>query len=351
MLLPKELKFDIICLEESASDGIAMPTNLPPEALDAEKRYRAAKSVTEKIACLEEYISLIPKHKGTDKLRADLRRRLSKLKASSQTRKGVSRRESAFRVEKEGAGQVVVVGLANVGKSALVTALTNATPEVSASPFTTWKPTPGMMLVENVQIQLVDTPPLNRGFVESELLNLIRGSDLILLVVDLQTDPVRQLETTIAFLQEHRIIPLRLKDRYPDQRRLTFKPLLVLANKSDNAESDEVFEIFRQLLEDDWPLLPVSAATGRNLERLKQAVFERLELIRVYSRVPGKEPDFSAPFVLKKGSTVEEFARGIHQDFFEKLKSARVWGSAAFDGQMVQRDYVLHDGDVVELRI
>jgi hypothetical protein len=208
-----------------------------------------------------------------------------------------------------------------------------------------------MMLMENVQIQLVDTPPLHRGFVEPELLNLIRRSDLILLVVDLQTDAVQQLEDTIAFLQEHRIVPLRLKDRYTEQRRLTFKPLLVLANKSDDEDSDEDFEIFRELLEDDWPALPVSAATGRNLERLKQGVFERLEVIRVYSKPPGKEHDPSSPFVLEKGGTVEEFARKVHKDFFEKLKSARVWGSAVFDGQMVQRDYVLHDGDVVELRI
>jgi len=197
----------------------------------------------------------------------------------------------------------------------------------------------------------VDTPSLDRGFVEPELLNLIRRSDLILLVVDLQTDPVQQLEKTIAFFQEHRIVPLHLKDHYAEQERLTFKPLLVLANKSDDEDSDEIFEIFRELLEDDWPLLPISAATGRNLERLKKAVLERLEVIRIYSRIPGKEPDFSAPFVLKKGSTVAEFARGIHKDFFDQLKSARVWGSAAFDGQMVQRDYVLYDGDVVELRI
>jgi len=170
-------------------------------------------------------------------------------------------------------------------------------------------------------------------------------------VVDLQTDAVQQLEDTIAFLQEHRIVPLRLKDRYVEQRRLTFKPLLVLANKSDDEDSDEDFEIFRELLEDDWPSLPVSAATGRNLERLKQAVFERLEVIRVYSKRPGKEHDPSSPFILETGGTVEEFARKVHKDFFEKLKSARVWGSAVFDGQMVQRDYVLHDGDVVELRI
>jgi len=329
-----------------------MPTNLPPEYFEVDRRYRAAGSPAEKIACLEELLGTIPKHKGTDKLRADLRRRLSRMKTASQTRKGISRRESAFHIDKEGAGQVVVVGPANVGKSALVDALTNATPKVSDSPYTTWKPTPGMMPMEDIHIQLLDTPPLDRNFVEPELPNLIRRSDLILLVVDLQTDPLQQLEDTIVLLQEHRIVPRRLQDRYTEGRHLTFIPLLVLANKNDDENTDEDFEIFCELLEDDWPVLPVSAATGRYFERLKRAVFERLEIIRVYSKPPGQEPDLSAPFVLEKGGTVAELAREVHQDFFEKLKAARVWGSAAvYDGQMVRRDHVLCDGDVVELRI
>jgi ribosome-interacting GTPase 1 len=328
-----------------------MPTNLPPEYFEAEKRYRAARSTAEKIVCLQELLSTIPKHKGTDKLRADLRRRLSKLKSASQTRKGVGRRDSAFRIDREGAGQVAVVGPTNVGKSALVATLTNATPEVADSPFTTWNPTPGMMPIEDIQIQLVDTPSLDRNFVEPELLDLIRRADLILLVVDLQTAPVQQLEDAIALLEEHRIVPLQLKDRYAEQQRLTFIPLLVLVNKNDDENSDEYFEIFCELLEDDWPLLPVSAATGRNLERLKQVVFQRLEIIRVYTKVPGEEADLSAPFVLEKGSTLAAFAGKVHQDFFEKLKSARVWGSAVYDGQMVSRDHILHDGDIVELRI
>lgn len=328
-----------------------MPTNLPPEYFEVDKRYRAATSPAEKIACIEEMLSIIPKHKGTDKLRGDLRRRLSKLKTASQAKKGVSRRESAYRIDKEGAGQVAVVGPANVGKSALVATLTNATPEVADFPFTTWKPTPGMMPVENIQIQLVDTPPLNRDFVEPELLDLIRRSDLILLMVDLQTDPVEQLEDTTALLSEHRIVPYHLKERYTQQRGMTFIPLLVLANKNDDEHSDEDFEILCELLEDDWPLLPVSATTGRNLELLKQAVFEQLEIIRIYSKAPGKEPDFTAPFVMKKGGTVEDFAGKVHKDFIEKLKIARVWGDGVYDGQPVGLDHVLHDGDVVELHI
>jgi ribosome-interacting GTPase 1 len=328
-----------------------MPTNLPPEYFEIKEQYRAAKSPEEKITRLEELLSAVPKHKGTDKLRGDLRRRLSKLKAASQTRKGVSRRVSVFHIDKEGAGQAVVVGPANVGKSALVAALTNATPEVADYPYTTWTPTPGMMPVGNIQIQLIDTPPLNKDYVESELLNLIRRSDLILLVVDLQTYPIRQLEDTIAILQEHRIVPLCLKDSYTEQRRQTFIPLLVLVNKSDDESSDEDFWILCELLENDWPLLPVSATTGRNLERLKEVVFERLEIIRVYSKPPGQDPDLSAPFVLEKGSTVADFAGKVHRDFSKKLTAARLWGSAAYDGQMVGRDHVLQDGDVVELRI
>lgn len=328
-----------------------MPTNLPPEYFAVEKRYRAARTPEEKIACLEELFGTIPKHKGTDRLRADLRKKISKLKAAPQTRKGVSKQISAFHIDREGAGQVVVVGPANVGKSALVAALTNATPEVADYPFTTWTPTPGMMPVEDIQVQLIDTPPLNRDFVEPELMNLIRRSDLILLVVDLQAYPIQQLEDTASFLEEHCIVPCHLKERYPAERRLTFVPFLVLVNKNDDASSDEDFCVLCELFEGEWSLVPVSATTGRNLDRLKQVVFDRLEIIRVYTKPPGEKPDLSRPYVLDRGSTVEEFAGGVHRDFFANLKSARVWGSASYDGQMVSRDHVLQDGDVVELRI
>jgi ribosome-interacting GTPase 1 len=328
-----------------------MPANLPPEYLEVEKRYRAAKNPTEKLACLEDMLTLLPKHKGTDKLRADLRRRISKVKASSQAKKSAGKRESAFQIDKEGAGQVVVVGPANVGKSALVARLTNANPEVADFPLTTWKPTPGMMPVENIQIQLVDTPPLNRDYVEPELLDLIRRSDLILLVVDLQTDPVQQLEEAANLLEENRIIPRHLRDRYEDERLLKFIPCLVLANKNDDQNTDENLEIFRELANNDWPMISVSTITGRNLELLKNTLVQELQIIRVYSKAPGKEPDLTSPFVLKTGSTVEDFAGKVHKDFANKLKIAKVWGDGVFDGQMVQRDYILKDGDVVELHI
>lgn len=328
-----------------------MPTNLPPQYFEAQSRYRAARTTAEKIACVQEMLSIIPKHKGTEHLVGDLRRRLSKLKAAAaQTRKTVGKRETAFTIDKAGAGQVVVVGPPNVGKSALVAALTPATPEVADYAFTTREPTPGMMQMENVQIQLIDTPPLSREYVEPELWQLIRRADLILVVVNLETDPVHQLENTVAMLEEYRIAPAQWRERYsPEERGIAFKPFLVLANKYDDEEADELYEIFCHLIEGDWALLPVSATTGRNLDHLRRAIFERLEILRVYSKGPGQEPDMNAPITMPIGSTVEDFAGKIHKDFIENLKLARVWGDSVFDGQAVGRDYVLQDGDVIEL--
>jgi hypothetical protein len=329
-----------------------MPTNLPPNAQAAEKRYKEAETPEEKVEALEEYLALIPKHKGTDHLRADLRRTLARLKESAQTRRKISRQDSPYRIDKEGIGQVALIGPTNTGKSALVTMLTNATPEVSDAPFTTWGPTPGMMPVHDVQVQLVDTPPLTREFVEPEFLALLRRADLLLMMVDLQADPLAQLDETVAILNEHRIVPQHRQDGYAgDERRLTFKPVLVVANKNDDEDTDELLDLFGELLDEPWPIVPLSALTGRGLDAFRQTVFRQLHVVRIYSKAPGREPDRDTPFVLPEGSTVEDLARRLHRDFYEHLKAARVWGSGIFEGQLVGRDHVLHDGDVVELRI
>jgi ribosome-interacting GTPase 1 len=327
-----------------------MPTNLPPECAEIEARFRAASSTAEKIACLEELLAAIPKHKGTEHLRADLRRRLSKLREASRSRPSVSRQTSAFRVEREGVGQVAVVGCPNVGKSALVTALTTATPEVAEYPFTTRTPTPGMMQYENVQIQLVDTPPLHPDHLEPELIGLIRKADLIVIVIDLQGDAIGQLQDALAMLEQHHILPLAAREGSPDPTRLTFKPMLFVVNKNDDEHSDDDFQALCELFEGQCDLLPVSALTGRGLEHLKRAIFEALDVIRIYTKPPGKEPDLTAPFVLKRGSTVADLAGKIHKDLLANLKAARVWGKEVFEGQIVGRDYVLREGDVVELR-
>lgn len=328
-----------------------MPTNLPPEALAAEEKYRQAQTVPEKIAALEAYISKIPKHKGTDKLRADLRKRLSKLREAGKSQKGVARHISPYQIKPEGAGQVLVIGAPNTGKSALVDALTNATPEVAPFPFSTWGPTPGMMAFENIQVQLIDTPPLSREHIEPDMMDLIRRADLVLLVVDLQGFPIEELEDSITLLAEQRIVPAHRRDQYDETERAFFVPLLVVVNKCDDDDADGDYEVLCELLPDEWPLLPVSANTGRNLNMLRRTVFEKLEIIRVYSKPPGKEADLTSPFVLPRSSTVEEFAGEVHRDFIEQLKTARLWGTGVYDGQAVGRDHVLHDGDIVELHV
>ncbi len=329
-----------------------MPTNVPPEYHKVEMRYRSATTIPDKIALLEEMMSIIPKHKGTDHLRADLRKKLSKLRSASESSKGSGRQVSPYHITREGAGQIVIIGATNVGKSSLVAALTNATPTVADYPYTTQIPSPGMMPIENVQVQLIDTPPLNKDYEDPQLMDLIRRVDLVLLVIDLQAYPIEQYENSLALMEEFRIAPERLKDRYPNPERMWFKSVLVLVNKTDDEQLDGDFEALCELLEDDeCPLIPISATTERNFDRLKQTVFEKLEIVRIYSKPPGKEPNFNSPFVMTKGGTVEDFADKVHKDFIDKLKLARVWGHGVHDGQKVGRDHVLHDGDVVELKI
>ena len=328
-----------------------MPANLPPAYFEAENRYREAKTPAEGIAALEEMLAIMPKHKGTDKLKADLRRRISKLKSKQQAKKKLGRRDRGYKIEKEGVGQVVLIGAPNVGKSSLVAALTNADPQVAEFPHSTWKPTPGMMYFEDIQIQLIDTPPISKEHTEPWLIDIIRRSDMLLVVVDVQTDPLQQLEDTILFLEAQRIAPLQLTTRSEDKAGWAFLPFLVVANKNDDHLMDENFEIFKSLLKDDLPLVNVSAKISHNFDTLKKTLFDMLEIVRVYTKTPGKEPDLGTPFVLKKGSKIEDLAAKIHKDFLEKFKYAKVWGKNVYDGQMVQRDHILQDGDIVEVRV
>jgi ribosome-interacting GTPase 1 len=303
------------------------------------------------VAALEEMLTIMPKHKGTDKLRADIRRRISKVKAQPRQKKGTSKWESDYSIDKEGAAQLAVIGPPNVGKSSLVATLTNASPEVADFPHTTWKPTPGMALYENIQFQLIDTPPVSEEFVDPLMADLIRRTDILLVMLDLGADPIQQYEDTLSILAEWRVFP----DGIPVPEDLTKPPfiklVLVAVNKMDEPENEEDFEVFLELSEIDLPCLGISTLTKRNLQELLVRIYDIAGIIRVYSKAPGKERDESSPFVLPKGSTLEMLAAKIHKDFAHKLKFARVWGADVFDGQMVQRDYILQDGDTAEIHL
>ena len=205
-------------------------------------------------------------------------------------------------------------------------------------------------MIENIQVQLIDTPPIDREYVEPEFYVMLRRADMILLIVDLEADALTQLNETIKLLIENRVVPLSLKNNF-EEPGTRYIPLLVLGNKFDDESADENYHIFCQLAEIDTPCLPISVLTRRNIDKMKLRIYEMLEIMRIYSKSPDEEPDRSAPFVIHKGATVEEFALQLHRDFYDKLKSAKVWGSTDFDGQMVSRDYVLQDEDLVELKI
>ena len=328
-----------------------MPANLPPMYFDAEKRFREAKTPESKIEALEEMLTIMPKHKGTDRLRADLRRRIAKLKEQAQQKKGGARRDDAYMIEKEGAAQIAVIGAPNTGKSALVAALTNASPEVAEFPHTTWKPTPGMAPYENIQFQLVDTPPITRDYLDPWMADLMRRADMLLIILDLQDDPLQQLEETLAVLGELRIFPEGSPVPGDLKKPPFFKKTLVVVNKVDHENHMEDYQAFLELAGLNLPSIGISLRAGSNLKGLLQLLYELSGVIRVYTKVPGKEPNKAAPFVLPKMTTLGELAGKIHKDFVSKLKFAKIWGTAVFDGQMVQRDYFLQDGDVVEIHM
>jgi ribosome-interacting GTPase 1 len=329
-----------------------MPANLTPQYIEAERKFRTAKTYQEKISALEEMMATIPKHKGTEKLQAMLKTKMAKLKASAQARPAMARHGTGFHIEKTGAGQVVFVGPPNAGKSQLIASLTGAQPEVGDYPYTTRSPSPYMMRFENIKIQLVDTPPLALDDVESGLVELIKTADGVLLVLDLaDPDAASTLETLLSKLKERRLELISGKAFPSAENGLIIKKTLVAANKCDLPQAEENLAFLQEFFGDRLSFVSVSASRGDKLEDLKKEMFDLLEIIRVYSKAPGKKADLNDPFALKNGSTVNDMARAVHKDFFEKLKYARIWRKSLLQGQMVNRDFPLEDEDIVELHI
>ncbi|MFB3886445.1 MAG: GTPase [Thermodesulfobacteriota bacterium] len=328
-----------------------MPANLTPQYLEAEAAFKQAKTTPEKIKALEVMMAVIPKHKGTEKIRAQLKSRMAKLKEEIQKRPTIGRAEQAYTVKREGAAQVVLLGLPNSGKSSLFSQVTHAFSEVAEYPFTTQKPVPGMMAFENIQIQLVDTPPIQLDHVEPGFSNLIRNADGLLLMIDLTEDPVFQMEILQEELKRMKIeivgkgSPGLLEAGWASQKGL------LLGNKCDVSGAMTAYRIFETRFKNTFPILPISAKEGMNCEEVKKEVYQLLDIIRVYTKSPGGEAELTEPVVLKKGSTVGDVALSIHKDFFAKLRYAKIWGSGKFEGQMVKRDHQVNEGDVIELHI
>jgi small GTP-binding protein len=328
-----------------------MPANLPPQYYEAEKRFRSAKSPEEKIAVLEEMLAIMPKHKGTDHLKAELRSRIAKLSQMSSKKSGAHRASMA--IEKEGAAQVVVIGPPNTGKSQLVASITNASPPVADYPFTTQEAMPGMMEFENIQIQLIDTPPMTAQSTDWWLRHMLIRADALLAVIDLTDNPSLRIEELIDLLAKSRIGIGETKAREEqDSLAITYpKKVLIVGNKLDSPEANNNFNTVRKKYEELFPVTAISARDGIGLEELKRRVFDMLEIIRVYTKAPGQKPEMDDPIILDKGSTLQDAAEDVHKDFAAKLKFARIWGSGKYDGVSVKRNHVLQDGDIIELHM
>ena len=324
-----------------------MPANLTPDYFKAEEWFRNAGTNEEKILALEEMLKVMPKHKGTDHLRADLRRKLSKLKETA-TQKKAAKQVDIFHIPPTGAGQVVLLGTPNSGKSAIVAALTNAKVQVTDFPFATHAPVPGMVKHEDVQIQLVDMPPITADYMAPGQVGTYRNCDLIALVIDLADDVEEQMLILLDFLETRKLL---IDDETPaadEQGNVLGRKAVCLCTKADVA-LDGAFELTQKSCDHPFDFLKIAPQTGEGMDALPQFLFDQLGIIRIYAKPPGKPADMNDPFTLPIGATVHDLARTIHRELAEKLKSAKCWGTGVYDGQNVHLTHTLHDKDIVEL--
>lgn len=329
-----------------------MPANLPPQYFDKEKQLKTAKTPEDKIAIMEELLSLIPKHKGTEKLQALYKTKIAKLKSLSQKKTATARQGPSFYIDKAGAGQIVFVGPPNTGKSSLIKVLTNANPEIGNYPFTTHSPSPAMMKYENIQIQLVDMPPITPEYFEPWQAELIKGADSVLIILDLGSqDTGEDFRVLRDKLKERNIELVPATAEINPEKYFLCKRVLIAANKKDLPDSELNLLLLKDVCLRDMEIFQISALRAEGLEKLRERFFSVLNVVRVYSKMPGKKPEKRDPYIFKKGETLIDMAKTVHKDFAEKLKFARIWGTGKYQGQKVNHEYILQDEDIIELHI
>lgn len=330
-----------------------MPANLTPQYKKAEDEYRRAQSPEDELRCLELMLREIPKHKGTDKLQAELKAKISKAKQESESAKKSGKKgPHGPHIQRQGAGRAIILGGPNAGKSQLLARLTRATPEIAPYPFTTREPQPGMMQWEDVQVQLIDTPPITADVFDTNLLGLIRGSDVAVLLFDAGTDD--GLDNFTPVLDQLNQSKTRLaKESYLSEEDvgLSFTQTFLVHNKIDLPGYEDRITLLKEFCPLDFREFRISAEHGTGLEDLRTAIYQSLDVVRVYTKLPTKkEADFDKPFTLKRGGTLLEVAELVHRDLATNFKYARVWGTAVLaPGTQMKGDYVVHDKDIVEI--
>jgi hypothetical protein len=332
-----------------------MPANLPPQYYELEREYKAERDTREKLRLAQELLRMMPKHKGTDKLQADLKAKISKLKkqleGAGSGRHGARHVEASDDIVKEGAGQFILVGAPNSGKSSLLESLTHAKPLVADYPYTTREPMTGMIEYDTVQLQLIDTPPISADSFENYLSGLIRNADTVVIVADLSADKmIDDLKFIIGKLEEKRIILKAKVTSKADDPRFAYKRAFVCAHKFYEDESHHKLQELEELFP-NFAMVATSILDNDSLDAFKITAFESLGVMRVYTKRVGHEPDYHDPIVLHLGGTVDEAANALHKDFARKLKFAKVWGEGKYEGQKVHKDFVLEDKDILEFHI
>jgi hypothetical protein len=391
-----------------------MPANLPAEAKNKYREASLARKPEEKIKKLQEFMTLFPKHKGTENLRAQVKRKISLLKQEiedkKQKRTGVATGPKVF-VEKEGDAQIVILGPTNVGRSSLLSTLTNAKVAILDYPYSTTEPTPGMFNFQDLQLQLVETPALMEGSSDGgawglQTLTSARNADGIVLMVDLSKDPVKQFNLITRELDKSKILTKKPKARIEIEKKhmgaklkfivlgklidcsvkdLTrllksygirdatikirgeatlddveeaifegkvYRPALILANKADHPMAAKNLEELKKVVENQMKVIVVSCLNKQGIQELGSEIFDMLDIIRIYTKEPNKKDASPRPFTIKKGSTVFDLAKRIHSDFYEQFSYAKIWSKRLrFSPQKVGGTFELEDGDTVELHV
>ncbi len=390
-----------------------MPTNLPPEAKDKWAEVEATNDPKLKLQKYQEFLSTVPQHKGTLKLRGQIKKKMALIRKDldekRQKRVGLRSGGPKYFIEKEGSAQIALVGMTNVGKSSLLSALTNARVEVSPVPFTSQDPVPSIMNYKDIQLQLVETPALTEGSADGRLwgaqtLACARNADGLIIMVDLASDPVAQLMVVQSELEKARIATSKPKGKVEIDRKHTgaalrivlvgkligcsmrdveallrsyrindaivrisgevtlddiedsifettiFKPTLIVANKLDVQGAEAKLSDLERYVQGKLPVIGISCERKSGLDKLGEEIFETMEIIRIYTKEPSKREPSSRPFTLKRGATVQDLAKSIHGEFIKNFAYARVWAKRLiFSPQKVGLAFVLEDGDVVEI--
>ncbi|MCP4899506.1 MAG: TGS domain-containing protein [bacterium] len=321
-----------------------MPANLTAQYRAADAKYRSATSDDERRAALEEMLSTVPKHKGTEKLQADIKRRLARLRLAAEHRQ--AKKGFSMHVEAEGAGQILLLGRPNCGKSSLLGLMTRAEPNIADYPFATTGPQPGMMKFEDIQIQLVDLPPITADHMDTWIPGLAQAADGALLLADPDRPGVlagiEEIQDQLASVH----VPLVGSYGDAEDPRDLQLPTLLVITKADLAAEEDI-EVIEELYGDTFPVVRFSAGERIGVQALRTSVWSLLEQVRAYTKKPGKKAERTEPYVLAQGSSVSDLASRIHRDLAESYSSAKVWGGK-LNGQKVARDFELRDRDIVE---